>query len=119
MKYKKTKGKSKTITVNNEVRDSISAFKERLLQMAAQPDETSAFDANTVRLIFEELDEYDRNILIAFYSIANCNYAELGRLLGASGSTLRLRIQRITNKLIQLNDTEKSIFNCPRVGIDY
>lgn len=115
----KGRGRSRIITITPEVRQAVALFEKRLIEMAAQPDETSEFDAKSIYLILNELDEYEKNILLAYYSIAQCSPTALGRLLGVNNSVICHRINKILNNLKKLNDAPKSTFNCPRVCIDY
>ena len=62
----KRKNKSMPMTITTEVRAAIESFKNRLIEMAEQPDETSAFDAYSIYLIMNYLDDYERNLLLAF-----------------------------------------------------
>lgn len=107
------------LKITPEVRKGIDLFKKRLIEMAEQPDETSAFDKHTIHLIMNELDDYNRNILLAYYSVANCSATTLGRMLNVNPSTITSRINRITKILHNANTTTKSRFNMPRVCVDY
>lgn len=109
----------KPITINKEVRKTIESFKNRLIEMAKQPDETSAFDARTIDIIVNELDDYDRNILIAYYAIADGSPSVLSKYLGISHSLVNNNINRIKRQIKQLNNVPKSNFNMPRECIDY
>lgn len=113
------KNKSIPITITPEVRAAIESFKNRLIQMAEQPDETSEYDVKTIYLIMNSLDDYERNLLFAFYSIAECSPTKLSRLIGVPASCICHRIERMKKKLAKTNDAPKSILNRPRVSIDY
>lgn len=118
MRYKSYKNRQ-PITITPEVRKEIEKFKQRLIEMAAQPDETSEFDAYTVHLIMNELDDYNRNILLAYYSVAGGSPSVLARLVGATPVAITSRINRIIKILHKANNTAKSRFNMPRVCVDY
>ena len=118
MRYK-TYNNKQPLTITPEVKQEIEKFKQRLIEMAAQPDETSAFDAQTIHLIMNELDDYNRNILLAYYSVAGCSPAVLARLFNVSHYAITSRIRRIINLLHNANTTTKSRFNMPRVCVDY
>lgn len=114
-----TTRKRKPITINQEVRNSVESFKKRLIEMAEQPDETSEFDARTVDIILNELDDYDRNIILAYYAIANTSPTILSNYLGISRQLIQRNIIRIIKQIKKLNDVPKSNFNMPRECIDY
>lgn len=106
------------INLHPDAKTSVKAFKERIKQMSEQPDETSAFDAETIRIILEELDDTDRNLLIAYYSFANCSATKLGRYLNIGPTTITNRIKSIQNRIKRLNDTVRDPYNRPRVDPD-
>jgi hypothetical protein len=108
------KARSKDITITPEVRKAINSFKKRLKEMAKYGDETSAFDVRTIDIILNELDDYDRNILCAYYSIAECRPFKLASYLGINSSIVCHRIKRIHTQIKKLNNVHKSNFNLPR-----
>jgi hypothetical protein len=112
-------GKCIPITINDDVRQQIESFKIRLEQMASQPDETSEYDAETIRIILNDLCDYDRNILIAYYGVADCSPTALGKLLGVSCMVITNKIRKLKEKIIKENNVTKSIYNLPRECIDY
>lgn len=114
-----TRGKHKPITINTEVRNKINSYKNRLIEMASHPDETSEFDAETIRLIMETLDDYERNILIAYYAVADASPTKLGRIIGVDAYIVKSRINSIKKKLIRRNNANKTRYNMPRECIDY
>lgn len=114
-----TKRGSSPITITPEIRSSIESFKKRLKEMAEQPDETSAFDARTIDIILNKLDDYDRNIICAYYSIADSSPSKMAKCLGVASSVLTNRISRIKKQIQKLNDIPKSAYNLPRECIDY
>jgi hypothetical protein len=115
----KRRNKSTPMTITSEVRAAIESFKNRLIEMAEQPDETSAFDANSVHLIMNYLDDYERNLLLAYYSIAECSPTKLSKYIGVPATCICHRINRLKKKLADKNDIPKSNFNRPRISIDY
>lgn len=112
---KKTGPKPTKIKITPEIRAEIESFKNRLIQMANEPDETSQFDVATINLILKDLSAYDRNILIAYYAVANCSSTTLGKMLGVSNATIACRIKSIINKLKKNNVTIRTLHNSPRV----
>lgn len=120
MKYKTYNHKAKKpLKITKEVREEIRVFKQRLMEMASQPDETSAFDARTIHLIMNELDDYNRNILLAYYSVAGCSATALANLFGVSPTVIYTRLRRITNAIRKSNHEKKTYLNQPRIQIDY
>lgn len=111
---KKTGPKPTKIKITPEIRAEIESFKKRLIQMANEPDETSQFDVATINMIIKDLSAYDRNILIAYYAVANCSSTALGKMLGVSNATIACRIKSIINKLKKNNVTIRTLHNSPR-----
>ena len=116
--YRKEKGKCLPIKIDKAIREKIEIFKQRLLQMASQPDETSEFDAETINIICYALDDYDRNILLAYYSVAECSPTRLGNMLGIRGSVAASRVKSIIKKIKNMNNVTKTIDNHTRVHYD-
>ena len=49
------------------VKPKMQAFRQRLHEMMIYPDETSAFDAETIRIILEDLPDVERNLLLVYF----------------------------------------------------
>lgn len=93
---KKPHGKSNAIIINDEVRRLVKSFKHRLREMADSPDnEVREIDKLSIDVILNDLDEFDQNILIAFYAVANCSPSALGKLLGVKPTVITSRIKKI------------------------
>lgn len=113
----KKKGvRSGPITITPEIREQIREFRDRLIDTGSRPDETSAFDARTIDIIINELDDYDRNMILAYFSVADGSPMLLARLLKVSPPVVIRRMRQITNKIKQLNDTPKTTYNQPRLN---
>lgn len=112
------KGKCSPITIDSQVRSKIDSFKNRLMQMAEQPDETSAFDVNSIDIILNRLDDYDRNLLLAYYAVAECSPTKLGMLIGIDKTIVSHRISNLIKKITKMNDAPKSYLNMPRMCCD-
>lgn len=104
----------KKIIIPDDVKTKLNQFKDSLREQMEDPTITSAFDAETIRIIFEELDDAERNILLVFYGVCNADYGVAGKVFNCCAGTLQKRITPILNKIISLNDTPKTIYNCPR-----
>lgn len=89
----KSKGKFIPIVIDDEVRRRVKSFKDRLKEMS-EYDEISTLDKLSVRIILEELDPYDQNILIAYYDYGG-SATELGRMLQVSPQVIYSRIKKI------------------------
>lgn len=88
---KKSKGKSKPITINSDVRRKIESFKIRLL------DETKA-DPTTkeaIYFILNELEPYECNILLAYFEWGN----QASKMLGITPMILQSNVKKILNKI--------------------
>lgn len=112
-------GKNVPITITPEIRKHIELYKKRLQEMADQPDETSEFDRITIDIIINKLCDYDRNIICAYYTIAECSPTKLARLLGSSQSVISHKVKKIHKLITELNDTPKTHYNNPRECVDY
>lgn len=113
----KKKGvRSGPITITPAIRQQIKEFRERLIMTGSMPEETSAFDARTIDIIINELDDYDRNMILAYYSVADGSPMLLARLLKVSPPVVIRRMRKIVNKIKELNDIPKSPNNKPRVN---
>lgn len=102
------------LSITPELKSQITHFRARLEEMASYPDETSEFDAETIRIILYELDDVDRNIILAYYGVANNSPTTLARLLGTTHYIIQLRVKRITTQIKNLNNANKTPYNLPR-----
>lgn len=114
--YKKTGKKSVPLVITPEMKAEIKDFKDRLVDAASRPDETSEFDRHSVDIIMNELDDYDRNLLIAYYALTDCNAKRLASILNVTDKTVAFHIKKIMNKIKTLNDTPKTPRNQPRIN---
>ena len=102
------------LSITPELKSQITHFRARLEEMASYPDETSEFDVETVRIILYELDDADRNIILAYYGVVNNSPTTLARLLGTTSQTIISRVRRITTQIKKLNNANKTPYNLPR-----
>ena len=107
---KKSRFKSVPIVITPEIREQIRLFKERLTDML-EDNIVDNYDAKTIDIVLNQLDDYDRNILIAYYELANCSITNLSRIFNISKEVLKRRIKIIQNKIIELNDVPKPTNN--------
>lgn len=93
---RKPRGKCSAIIINDSVRTAVKNFKLRLQEMSDSPDdECRDIDRHSIKVILNDLDEFDQNILIAFYAIADCSPTILARTLGVEPSVITSRIKKI------------------------
>lgn len=114
--YVKRNNRIVPLNITPEMKEEIKTFKERLIDMRNRPDETSDFDVRTVDIIMNELDDCDRNLLIAFYSIADCSTGNLAKIMHCNYNTILIRIRKLIKKIQTLNDTPRTDNNKPRVN---
>lgn len=96
---KKNVGKCQPIIIDDDLKYQIKSFKNRLLEMR-EYEEVDYRESLIIDAIFNDLDEYDRNILIASQIITS--KSSLGRLLGTTPSVIYSRITKI-NKILKTN----------------
>lgn len=111
---KKSTYKCVPIVITPKIRQEIKMFKENLEDIRDTPYKSSEFDARTIDIILNELDDYDRNLIIAYYAIGECSYAKLSRAIGISQPVLFRKLNLIHEKIKEINDTPKSAHNKPR-----
>lgn len=110
----KKKRKCVPLVITPEIKDQIRIFKERLIDCGNRPDETSEFDANTIDIVINRLDDYDTNLLIAYYTIGDCSASKLAKIFNTSQPVIRRKITLIHDKIKELNDVPKTANNQPR-----
>lgn len=95
--FRKERGKFIPYTIDDTVRSRIKSFSEMLVNMKEDygPDskQTRAID-----VILNELDSYDRNIILAYYEYGE-SPSVLGRLLGVSPVVVLSRVKTIKNTI--------------------
>lgn len=96
---KKRSGKCQPIIIDDNLKYQIKSFKNRLLEMRKY-EEVPLREQLIIDSIFNDLDEYDRNILIAAQIVTS--KTSLGRLLGTTHSVVYSRINKI-NQLLKTN----------------
>lgn len=87
--------------------------------MMIYPDETSAFDAETIRIILFELPPDESNLILAYYGVCDCHPSALARIIGCAPTYISTKIKKIHEKIKTLNDTPKTHYNLPRECLDY
>ena len=86
-----SKGKSKPITINNEVRAKIESFKDRLYDESRVDSSTT----KAISFILNELEPYECNILLAYYEWGN----DAARMLGITPMILLSKVRKILYKI--------------------
>lgn len=87
---KKSKGKSKPITINQEIRDKISSFKSYLIDYMLDPS-TPKKEKDTLYYMLYEMEPYEQNLLLAYYEWGT----EAAKMLNVSTSVLQSNVKRI------------------------
>lgn len=95
--FKKDKGKSIPYSIDDNVRRRIKSFANVLKDMQEELPSTSP-KHKAIDVILNQLDAYDRNIIIAFYEYGESPTA-LGKLLGVSPSVIISRIKKINQTI--------------------
>lgn len=91
---KKSKGKSKPITINQEIRDKISSFKSYLIEYMLEPS-TPKKEKDTLYYLLYEMEPYEQNLLLAYYEWGT----EAAKMLNVSTSVLQSNVKRILFKI--------------------
>ena len=91
---KKSKGKSKPITINQEIRDKIASFKSYLIDYMLDPS-TPKKEKDTLYYLLYEMEPYEQNLLLAYYEWGN----EAAKMLNVSTSVLQSNVKRILFKI--------------------
>lgn len=94
---RKSKGKSKPITINQDTRNKISAFKEYLKDIMLDPHTTKE-EQSTLYYILYRMEAYEQNILLAYYEFGN----DAAKMLGVSVPVIQSNVKKILEK-IKLN----------------
>lgn len=95
---KKARGKSIPIRITEDTRKRVRSFRNRLQEMSDN-DEVRDIDKKTISYILSELDDYELNILFAYYDISNCSPTILGKILGVSSSVITNKLKKIHEKI--------------------
>lgn len=106
--------KAKELPTPPEVKDLVQEFKRRLIDTASRPDETSAFDVETVRIIMEELNDTDRAILLTCYGICDGSTYQTSKIFKTSNTMIAYRLKKIMKYIKEHNDTPRTTYNLPR-----
>lgn len=92
---KKPSGKSKAIIIDYRTQSIIRSFKERYRELLDTDDEVRDIDKISIQVILNELDEFDQNILIAYFAIADSSPTKLAKVFGVAPSVITSRINKI------------------------
>lgn len=91
---KKSKGKSKPITINQEIRNRIASFKSYLIDYMLDPS-TPKKEKDTLYYMLYEMEPYEQNLLLAYYEWGT----EAAKMLNVSTSVLQSNVKRILFKI--------------------
>jgi len=87
------KGKGKPLIINKEVQSKIQSFQNHLSEML--DDDILPQHKQIIHFILNELEPYERNILLAYYEWNN----EAARMLGITTSVLGSWVKKINKKI--------------------
>lgn len=96
---KKPNGKSKAIIIDHQTQSIIRSFKERYRELLDTDDEVRDIDKISIQVILNELDEFDQNILIAYFAIADSSPTKLAKVFGVAPSVITNRINKIISNV--------------------
>ena len=96
---KKPNGKSKAIIIDHQTQSIIKSFKERYRELLNTDDEVRDIDKISISVILNELDEFDQNILIAYFAIADSSPTKLANVFGVTSSVITNRINKIISNV--------------------
>ena len=91
---KKSKGKSKPITINQDIRDKIASFKSYLIDYMLDP-ETPKKEKDTLYYVLYVMEPYEQNLLLAYYEWGT----EAAKMLNVSTSVLQSNVKKILFKI--------------------
>lgn len=91
---KKSKGKSKPITINQDIRDKIASFKSYLIDYMLDPS-TPKKEKDTLYYVLYVMEPYEQNLLLAYYEWGN----EAAKMLNVSTSVLQSNVKKILFKI--------------------
>ena len=91
---KKSRGKSKPITINQEIRDKISSFKSYLIDYMLDPS-TPKKEKDTLHYMLYVMEPYEQNLLLAYYEWGT----EAAKMLNVSTSVLQSNVKKILFKI--------------------
>lgn len=101
-----------SLVITPDMKRQINDFKESLIEIRNYPN-VSKCDAKTIDIVLNELDDYDRNFIIAYYTIGNCKVSTTAKIFNTTMPNISRRRDSILNKIRKLNDCIKSIDNQP------
>lgn len=92
-KIYRDKGKGKPLIINKEVQSKIQSFQNHLSEML--DDDILPQHKQIIQFILNDLEPYERNILLAYYEWNN----EAAKLLGITTSVLGSWVKKINKKI--------------------
>lgn len=92
-KIYRDKGKGKPLIINRDVQSKIQSFQNHLSEMLG--DDIHPQHKRIIRFILNNLEPYERNILLAYYEWDN----EAAKMLGITTSVLGSWVKKINKKI--------------------
>lgn len=95
---KSDKGKCSAIKIDHNIQNLIKETKNLYREWLEENDRgLRPIDLISIYVILNELDEFDQNILISYYTIAEGSSKNLSTILGVESSVITSRIKKIQN----------------------
>lgn len=106
--------KPKELPTTPELKKELQEFKQRLLDTASSPNETSNFDVESIRIILEDLNDTDRLLILTCYGVCDGSEYHTSKIFNVSNAYVRHRIKSILKYINKHNDNIKTRHNMPR-----
>ena len=111
--------KERILTLPDDLKGTLMDFKDAIYERMMDPTLSSEFDAETIRIILEDLDDVERNLILAFYGPCEANIGLVCKLFKTTSATFLKNFNRIIDKIKSLNHVSRTTYNCPRECADY
>lgn len=96
---RKSTGKSVTIKIDSDLQRQIKSEKDHLRDLYDNEEELSPLHRASIKVILNDLDDYDLNILLAHFIISGGKDCYTAKLFGVSPSTIKKRIEKIIDDI--------------------
>ena len=106
--------KERILTLPDDLKGTLRDFKDAIYERMMDPTLSSEFDAETIRIILEDLDDASRNILLVHFGACDADYNYSSQVFNCSKCTLQGRIEKILKYIKEHNDIPKTTYNLPR-----
>ena len=111
--------KTKILTLPDDIKGSFKEFRDALYERMITPTLSSAYDAETIRIILEDLDDVERNLILAYYGTCEGDIKLACKLFKTTQNTFNKNFDKIIEKIKSLNNVSKTTYNCARECDNY